>query len=425
MSIHEITQLAQINEIALLGSVMMNGSNAARLVANLKEDHFLSDHTKLFFSLVQRSITHKELLRNLVAENGLAGFAANAIDRAFMLDSDFEKAMKKQREYWMIYKSTQILISTTIEKPEEDIARLIQEMHSILESSESEECDPDALLDLYEKAQYEQAKKIEEGKPLLGYSCGISKIDEIIDGIRKEHFWVVGGYSSTGKTFFALNIATALLEQNAKVGIYSLEMSKQDLVGRILGIKSQIPSIRILKGILTDDEHRKIREAKDLIREKLFIHSEKNSIDEIITSMRLAQLKYGIDVFILDYAQLVQDGKSSEYDTLRKVSTELQHFCRQNKVSIIMLSQVSNESAKNPNGFVMGFKGSGAIGASADLAIELQPNESKEDRIRKIREKLPFAILASAKKNRHGPVRDIELEFTSSCGKFTEISDGF
>lgn len=424
MELNELFTKAKMNEMGLIGACLLNEHQIVYVASNLDPKWFLNEDTRKAAELIIEAGTQQKILRDMLIDAKLTRLAATCIDKAYGMSHQIDEGIKKSKEHYASYQLTLLVKDADPGKPEKEIGRLMTGLQNIMSSSEGESSDAKYLLKIYEEAQEEQTQKLLSGKELIGHSCGIPKIDEIIDGIRKEHFWVVGGYSSMGKTFFALNFVKALLEQNVKVGIFSLEMSKQDILGRIFSIKTGIPSIKLLKGSLDEDSRKSFEEAKDLIKDKLHVYSEKSSLNEIMAAMNLLKIKENVEVFVLDYAQLVQDGNSSEYETLRKTSALLQAFCRKSGVSVIMLSQISNESAKNPNSFVMGFKGSGAIGASADLAIELSPNESREEREEKIINKKPFSVLCSVKKNRHGPIRDIELKFTTYCGRFEE-DDGF
>lgn len=411
---------AKVNELALLGAALMQPNNAILISSEIKEDWILNSDMKKLYSVIRESIGGKDTQLNLISEKGLARVAAEAMEYAYFSSSEIKAGLAKCRENYTKFNLQRIGESINPDDPKNEVPRLLLELEGILDSFDGEESDSEALIRLYEDMQKEYKEKILSGKDLIGYSCGIKKIDDVIDGLRQGHLWVIGGYTSAGKTFFALNIVDALLEQKVKVSIYSLEMSKEDVVGRLIGMRSEIPSVKIMKGDLEDGELLRVREAKERFKGNLFVHSEKSDLSEIMASMQLSKIRDGVEVFVLDYAQLVHDRDSDQYNTLRKLSIQLQHFCRKNKVSMIMLSQVSNDSAKNPNPFVMGFKGSGEIAASADLAIELTPDESPEDRELKIKNREPFAILASIKKNRHGPVRQIGLEFQGIYGRFKQ-----
>ncbi len=257
------------------------------------------------------------------------------------------------------------------------------------------------------------------GDKLLGFSCGFLKIDEAIDGIRPQHLWIIGGYTSIGKSSFAINIISSLLSQNVKVVLYSLEMSKIDLVSRLLALATNEKGRDILKGKGSE----KTEEAKKILaNSNLKIINEKTELGEIVLSMVEQKITWEADVFFVDYLQQIDvNGLQTEYDSMRESSKEFQKAARHLNVPIIALSQVSNEAAKSPTSTVIGFKGSGSIASASDFAIELVPNETDANSFReKIMTDQPVSIKAIIKKNRHGRTGTVNMTFNGIYGKFYE-----
>src|SRR5690606_1031210 len=102
--------------------------------------------------------------------------------------------------------------------------------------------------------QIEKLKKVQKdfkNKPegsLIGISTGFKKLDDVIDGFRPGHFWVLGGYTSAGKTFASLNLVANLIKQKKRVVFYSLEMTEVDILSRLSGILTQQNTKKILRG---------------------------------------------------------------------------------------------------------------------------------------------------------------------------------
>jgi replicative DNA helicase len=145
-------------------------------------------------------------------------------------------------------------------------------------------------------------------------------------------------------------------------------------------------------------------------------------MNQILLSMYEESLKDKPAVFIIDFLQLITLKNSrSEYETITQVILELQNTAKRLNIPIIVLSQVSNESAKNGDQTVMGFKGSGAIAAAADLAIELVSGEESVNELRrKMKEDEPVNIKWHVKKNRHGRVGTLDMTFIGKHGIFKE-----
>lgn len=273
--------------------------------------------------------------------------------------------------------------------------------------------------------EYQEKKKL--GIDLMGISCGFEKVDKVIDGLRQGHFWVIGGYTNMGKTTLALNITASLIKQNKRVVYYSLEMTDIDTVSRLLGIMCEENGLSIIKGFSKDKD--KVEKAKqEIIKSNFIVKTGLSELSEIMMSMYEENLKAPVDLFIVDYLQNMKvKGAKSEYETITNSAVELQLNAQRLNIPIIALSQVSNEGAKNSEyQLVAGFKGSGAISASSDLAMEIKiGEESNEARIEKLKngEKVKMKLVIN--KNRHGSVGYVDLLFNGSTGIFEEGSVDF
>ena len=287
-----------------------------------------------------------------------------------------------------------------------------------------EETDIRNIISEFDNTQEDfKSKQFGENK-LIGISCGISKIDTAIDGLRPGHFWSIAGYTSSGKTQLLLNIINHLIE-TTPVTFFSLEMSKADIISRLLGIETGVGMTKIMRHEFHDtievDKFTKARER--LIKSHLKIYSKTNSLDGVILAMTRDILRNKTRVFAIDYIQLVRSKGKSEYEQITEASQRLQTFARETGCTIIVLSQVSNEHAKDQNQEVHGTKGGGSLPASVDLAIELFNEDKKEERDQKAASGEALAVKAIIKKNRHGRCGYVKLDFTPWNGQFKESTD--
>lgn len=284
---------------------------------------------------------------------------------------------------------------------------------------ESEKSEVKNIIEEYKTLQNFYKEKFKDKKGIIGVSTGYEKIDEIIDGFRPEHLWVVGGYTNMGKTQASLNFVSNLVKQGKRVVCYSLEMSQTDVMSRILGIMTEQSGLTILKGYPHDTE--KVEEAiKLLIESNLVIHTTKYALADIQFSMYEENLKKPVDLFVIDFIQniTVKDSKS-EYETITTSALELQQMAKKLKCPVLVVSQISNEGARTASESVMSFKGSGAIASSADLAIEIQSDESEQSEAkRKLIAGEPLNVKWVIRKNRHGRTGNIEMTFNGRTGLF-------
>lgn len=299
----------------------------------------------------------------------------------------------------------------------EILASVQREIVRLSSKRSSEETAIAPLVDRFEVEQAEYRKLPPGG--IIGLSTGFRKIDEVIDGIRAPHLWVIGGYTNVGKSSFALNLLVSILLQGKKVVFYSLEMGKMDIISRLAGIIVNTNGMAIRKGMTSPE----IEATKDFLRHSnLKVINEKRDLDQILLSMHEQKMTDSVDVFFLDYLQNVNTtGSDTEYETMKKTSNAFQDLAGKLNVPIITLSQLSNEAAKTPNGVVMGFKGSGTIAATADFAIELSNGEENVDEFRrKMQEGQLIKMNVIIKKNRHGRAGKITLEFNGISGRFLD-----
>lgn len=284
-----------------------------------------------------------------------------------------------------------------------------------------EETDIRSIISEFDNTQEEfKAKQFGENK-LIGISCGIPKIDTAIDGLRPGHFWSIAGYTSSGKTACLLNIINHLIS-TVPVTFFSLEMSKADIISRLLAIETGIGMTKIMRHeFQTEQDVNKFTKARErLIKSNLKIYSKTNTLDGIILAMTKDILKNKTKVFAIDYIQLVRTKSKNEYEQITEAAQRLQTFARETGCTILVLSQVSNEHARDPNQEVHGTKGGGSLPASVDLAIELVNEDKKEDRDDKVSKGQSLCVKAIIKKNRHGRCGYIALDFTPWNGQFCE-----
>lgn len=241
----------------------------------------------------------------------------------------------------------------------------------------------------------------------VGIPTGLDPLDENTSGIQRGHLWVVGAYTSTGKTALATQIMTNMLLAGRSCVMLSNEMTAPQITLRILAILSGVPALKIYHGRhISPLEYTAIEKAyKELETFKLTIIENMNHIDKVMATIRGHADK---DIVFLDYLGQVQTDDRTEYERMTTVSSNLQTVALQNQIPVFALSQVSNESAKGSSQ-VLGFKGSGNIAAVADVGIELYRDKEKE----------PTIMSVAIRKNRHGATGKFDVNFDLRSGRIT------
>lgn len=410
---------AYINEKQIIYKMAMSKENSLLISEQIKKDWFLNNNTRKIFSIIKKARLSDDDIYKEISKNKLASFYAECMSFDYVTSNN-DNLIKNQKKVWLKSKLNELLqthFESEIDNPMDTISKIWASLIDLSNGQEFEKTDIDFVISLFEEEKEEYIKKKEEGRKYIGYETGIKSIDENIDGLRDGHLHIYGGYTSAGKTQFCLNVANSLIKQDIKTSIYSLEMSKVDILKRMLGIITGHNGSLLLK---TDKENliQEKDKALDILRKSdLKVHTEKFSLDEILTSMIIEKQTKGVKVFIIDYAQLVKAGGSGLYEDMRALAIRLQNFCVTYNLPVILISQVSNESARSDSNMI-GFKGAGDLGASADLAIELRSGEEGDERERKVANNEPVRIEIQAKKNRHGKIFNDELWFQPQTGQF-------
>jgi replicative DNA helicase len=414
----KIIKEALINEKNIIGSLAFSKDKALYLIPQIKEKWFLNDHIKNLFVILKKAQLEGSDHHLEISKSKLSQTYADCLETQNVRS---ENLISTQKEHWLKYNLNKV-IQNFVEidgEPIKLISSLWSELTKLTDGQEIERSDMDFIFELFEKERKEYIQKQEDGKSLIGYSTGFKCIDESIDGLRDGHLIIVGGYTSAGKTQFVLNIVKKLIEQEVKVSFYSLEMSKVDIFKRMLGILSGVNGSYLMKNKNSEDIKNKYVEV--LKQSGMKVHTEKYDLDEILMNMIIEKQTQGVKAFFIDYAQLVKAGGSGIYEDMRSLAIKLQNFCRTYEVPVVLVSQVSNENAKIDSDMI-GFKGAGDLGASADMAIELKSAEDKGERERRISENKPVRVKIHAKKNRHGKIFNDEIFFQPLSGQFTEDS---
>lgn len=408
-----MNDIAKKLESNLIGTLITYPEKIVKIAGKLSQEDFYWEKAGEAFGIILESVVKKQ---DTVSRLDNISEFLHTDFRDVEVIADEVKRMSTARKIKNLLIRYQNIDYRSLE---ETIPRFITEFIGTSKLNQKERTN---IKDIIHDYEAEQERHRNKDKKYIGMECGFPTLDGIIDGIRPGHFWVVGGYTSMGKTFFVLNILKTLLEQGKRCVFFSLEMSRQDILGRLIGLDAKINSIRALKSILSESEAIRVEEAKGKLYDtKLEVYNDKTDLDSIYLTMLEENMKEPVDCFFLDYMQLLSGtNKESDYEVLRRASKLFQSFGRSKGIPIVALSQISNEAAKNKSDTLIGFKGSGDIANSADIAIELGVVESKEDRELKKSQGLALNVDCVVKKNRHGITGTIEMNFDPKTGTFQE-----
>jgi replicative DNA helicase len=292
----------------------------------------------------------------------------------------------------------------------------------------SEKTDMRNIISEFEKSQIEYAEAIISGKDILGIPTGFKFFDKATDGLQPHDLITVAAFTSVGKSGFTLNMVRNLINKGRRVVVFSLEMSQQDIVSRILALELNCHSYDVLKGMAeTDaDKYDQIREATlNISSKKLSIYTQLQTVDEVIMAMQEECLKEPVDLFVLDYIQNISSAKyMDEYSLLTDAVKRLQRTIAGLDSTLMIISQISNDSQKKQDVLNVQGKGTGSIRAASDLFLYLKNNGSEDEILSKMNTGEDIPMMAVINKNRiTGRVFSAELARDQRTGKIFEVQD--
>jgi len=275
------------------------------------------------------------------------------------------------------------------------------------------------LHDAYDRLDYLHEHRGE----VSGIRTGFPDLDTLTTGLQKSDLVVLAARPSVGKTSFALNIAEhAAVRDGKSVGIFSLEMSKEQLVLRLLSSVANIDSQRLRSGFLEEMDFARIAPAMNALSEApIYIDDTPNiSAMELRTKARRLQAESGLDLIVVDYLQLMQattqNRDSNRVQEVSEISRGLKALARELKVPVIALSQLSRQAemreSKEPR--LSDLRESGAIEQDADLVVFLWREKEKADDPDGDGEVVNVRLA----KHRNGPTGELQLWFRKRQTRF-------
>lgn len=298
-----------------------------------------------------------------------------------------------------------------------------QEARDILDTTEqkifqiSQTQDRDAFVPIKDTLA-ESFERIDEMQrnpnSMRGIPTGLADLDGILAGFGKSNLLILAARPGMGKTALSLNIAQHIaVNEKKKVAIFSLEMSKEELVDRLLVSQADIDAWRLKTGRLDQQDFMKLSDAMGVLADThIFIDDKPGmTIFEMRTKARRLSMEHGLDFLVVDYLQLAH-GRTMDnrVQEVAEISQGLKNIARELKIPVLALSQLSRaiESRGEKTPQLSDLRESGSIEQDADAVMFLY---RKDDDIRE-------SVNLKIAKHRHGSVGDIDLYFRGDRMKF-------
>jgi replicative DNA helicase len=272
---------------------------------------------------------------------------------------------------------------------------------------------------------WQRLERLQEskGQEMRGVKTGFRGIDAKLAGLQRSDLIILAARPSVGKTSLALDIARySAIKHGTKVGLFSLEMSSQQLVDRMLASQSRVDSWKLRTGRLsTDEEFASLQKAMgELSSAPIFI--DDNSSSTVLTMRSIARKmkkEHGIDLIVIDYLQLIHPTKNydSMVNQVTEISRGLKGLARELDVPVLALSQLSRAvEQRGGTPRLSDLRDSGSIEQDADVVMFIH----REDRGTQTSERPGIAEIL-IEKHRNGPTGKVELFFNDKLSSFEDL----
>ena len=425
-------------EQAVIGSMLTDKEAIINAVEVLKEEDFYREDNKTIYgailNLYNRAepvdiITLKAELDSMGKLDAVGGLEYLAeLPEKVPTTANVDKYIKIVEEKSLLrnlLKTANEIISLSYDQTQDVEVIMDQAERKIFDAIQSKNQKgyssiKDILVDTFTQLEdlYNQKQRI------TGVPSGFADLDFKTAGFHNSDLILVAARPAMGKSAFALNIAAhAATRANIPVAIFSLEMSKEQLVNRILCSEAMVDSNKVRTGRIDDEEWTKLAEASGILSEsKIFIDDTPGiSIMEIRAKCRKLKLEQDIGLIVIDYLQLVQgSGKrgGSREQEIAEISRSLKILAKEINVPVIALSQLSRAPEQRPDHRPMlaDLRESGSIEQDADIVMFLY----RDDYYNEDSEKKNIAEVIMAK-HRAGSTGTTELMWYGNYTKFVNI----
>jgi replicative DNA helicase len=265
------------------------------------------------------------------------------------------------------------------------------------------------------------------GKTITGVASGFSDLDDLTTGFQSGELIIIAARPSMGKTALVLNIAQhAAIEHNTPIAFFSLEMSKESLVQRLLTSEARLDAQRLRKGMLRDEDFPRLARAAGILSSAPIYIDDSASLTLLEMRSRARRLKVdsGIGLIVLDYLQLIQGPSSAEnrQQEISTISRSLKALAKELAVPVIALSQLSRapeqRTAEHKRPQLSDLRESGAIEQDADLVMFIYRPEVYEGATDKDGNSLEGRAEIIIGKQRNGPTGTVNLFFHKAYTRF-------
>jgi replicative DNA helicase len=426
-------------ERAILGAVLLDNSFVNQAIELLRPDDFyVRAHQHVFRAMISLSERGSEINPILLGEE---------LRREGVLEQVGGVASISELTYGLPH-FTNVAAYAKVVKDKSVLRQLVKVANKVTSEALEEEDEAEVILDHAEQMIFALAdertrqgfshikpvadhllEKVQEmaGRPVMltGLTSGFNDLDQKTSGLQPADLIIIAARPSMGKTAFCLNVAqNAAIKAGAVVGIFSLEMSKESLVMRMLSSEARVDAHRFRTGYLSRDEWARLAGALGTLADaKIFVDDTPGiSVLEMrAKARRLAAEQKRLDLIVVDYLQLMSGGgrrTESRQQEVSQISRELKGLAKELNVPLVALSQLSRaaETRTDHRPQLSDLRESGAIEQDADVVGFIY----REEYYNSTDENANKAEIIIAKQ-RNGPTGTVELAFIKEFTRFEDM----
>jgi replicative DNA helicase len=433
-------------ERAILGAVLLDNSLISQAVELLRpEDFYVPSHRRIFIAMIALFERGAEINPILIGEE---------LKKENALESAGGISFITNLTYGLPH-STNIAHYAKVVRGKSMLRQLIRAANKITQEALDQEEEPEIILDHAEQAIFQLAdERIRQGfvhvKPvaeqllekiqemegraalLTGLTTGFADLDKMTSGLQRSDLIILAARPSMGKTSFALMLAeNAAIQAGAVVGVFSLEMSKEALVMRMLCSQGNIDAQRFRNGFLSRPEWAQIAKSLGTLADARIFLDDTPAISVLemrAKIRRLAAEQKKLDLIIVDYLQLMSGAAKrveSRQQEVSQISRELKSLAKEMNVPLVALSQLSRapEARSDHRPQLADLRESGALEQDADVVAfiyraEQYKTPEERDSLPEDQKNVAELIIA---KQRNGPTGSVDLRFTPSSMRFDNL----
>jgi replicative DNA helicase len=432
-------------ERAVLGAILLDNRLYDQAAELLTDGDFHSEaHRKIFVRMEElsssaRAIDSVTLREALQKENDLelvggAAYIASLIDGVPRISNlaQYARIVKEKSILRRLIHSTNEILLRSYAAEDDPLALLEQAEQSIFQISQERVRGGFTSLSDLLKTTWESIHTLDERKELVtGVSSGFTDLDEMTSGFQKSDLVILAGRPGMGKTSLALNIGQhAAVREGCTVGIFSLEMSAEQLVMRLLCGEARVDSHKVRSGFLNKADWQDLAKALSrLAQARIFIDDTPGiSIVEMRSKSRRLMVEHGLDMVIIDYMQLMSafSGGRQRFESRQQeistISRSLKGLAKELNIPVLALSQLSRAPEQRRGDHrpqLSDLRESGSIEQDADVVLFVfRPDLYAKD---EEAEETGVAELIVGKQ-RNGPTGTVKLAFIDQWTKFENLA---